>query len=327
VGTLAAVSRRVLGMLLVLAVVAGCGGGTVSAKPSKSAAHVTTAPSESVTERARVAAESVNAIQPLQAAVSTCTEAIKASFKDQAIGASLKTLLGPEAKDVVDVSQRANDTIEIQYELSNGQIDNATFDAGRIVFAILGYIPEFKLFGIIGDPAIYCTEAAFWYTGNLGGQIGQLLRSKLRPSATAASIEGNWTLYRRSTSCTSNLSQGCAVTPMLLRITCADRNCTAMRTNNTPGVLGAWTDPLPLVLSNGTWQARGPEADASSCHDKPAPGTAVALKLRVTSTAVINGVLRATQLQGTYVVYGAPTTCTNGKPSLGSFTVSSSNSH
>jgi hypothetical protein len=255
--------------------------------------------------------------------------AIVLNFKDQtrdgAIDGALDTLLGDKAKGVYDIAKiindTSNDTVEIEYKFNNGQLDNATFDAGRLFFALIGNIPGLDLFSEIGDPAVYCTEAAFWYTGNLGGQIGKLLRSKLRPVAAAASIEGNWTLYRRSMSCTSNLSEGCAVAPMLVRITCADANCTAIRTNNVPGYLGAWADPLPLVLTAGVWRASGPEAGASSCHDQPAPGTTVTLKLKIISTTTVNGVQKAQQLQGTYVVDGAPTTCTNGEASHGSFTV------
>jgi hypothetical protein len=264
--------------------------------------------------------------------MSTCidaiTVAVQGQSQDAAVGKALDTLLGSKAKDVVDIAKITNDTasntIEIQYELSNGQLDNATFDAGRVVFALIGNIPEFKLFGIIGDPAIYCTEAAFWYDGQLGGQIGQLLRSKLlHPTTAAATIQGNWTLYRRSTSCTANLSQGCAVKPMLIRITCAGSNCTIIRTNNTPGLLGAWADPLPFILQSGVWQATGPEAGASSCEGKPAPGTIVTLRLMATSTTVVNGTPRAQQFHGTYVVDGGPTICTKGARSLGSWTVSS----
>lgn len=319
-----------LALVTVTVTVTGCGSGAGSATSSRSSAHVTTTPSKSPAEQARVAADSVDAITPLQEAMSTCVSAIVANFKDQtrdgAIDTALDTLLGHEAKDVVDVAEITNDTaentVQIQYKLNNGQIDNATFDSGRVIFALIGNIPGFELFSVIGDPAIYCTEAAFWYTGQLGGQLGQLLRSKLHPATAAATIEGNWTLYRRSVSCSSDLSEGCAVAPMLVRITCADTNCTAIRTNNVPGLLGAWTDPLPLVLADGIWQASGPEAEASSCLDKPAPGTTVALKLKVTSTAVVQGAVRAKQLQGTYVVYGAPTTCTKGATSLGSWKVS-----
>lgn len=329
-GTLTSWLRRTLFFALALVTVAACGGNSGGTKTSASSTAVTTTPSESVTDQARVAANSVNGIAPLQQAMSTCMAAVMVNFKDQtqdgAIDTALETLLGHKAKDVYDIakitSDTADNTINIQYELKSGQVYNAEFDAGRVVFALTGNIPGLELFSDIGDPAIYCTEAAFWYTGQLGGQIGQMLRQKLRPTTTAASIEGNWTLYRQATTCTSNLREGCSVAAMLVRITCASANCTAIRTNNTPGRLGAWTDPLPLVLTGGTWQANGPEAGASSCRGKPAPGTTVTLKLRVTATHVVNGTQKARQLAGSYVVDGAPTTCTKGEPSLGSWTVS-----
>ena len=328
-GTLITWPCRAFYISLVLVTVAGCGGGSRGTKNSPSSTPVTASP-QSVTEQVRVAADSISAVAPLRQAMSTCMSAITANIQDQtrdgAIDTALETLLGEKAEDVVGVAKIVNSTVDntvtIQYELKNGRLDNATFDAGRVVFALTGNIPGLGLFSAIGDPAIYCTEAAFWYTGQLGSQIGHFLRSKLRPAAAAASIEARWKLFRRATSCTSNLSEGCFVTPMLVRITCAGANCMAIRTNNTPGHLGAWTDPLPLVLTGGVWRAHGSEPGASACRGNPAPGTTVALKLRVTSTTVVNGVQKAQQLHGTYVVYGAPTVCTKGQRSLGSWTVS-----
>ena len=194
---------RTLLIVLASATITGCGSGAGNVKAPPSSVHATTTPAESAAERAQVAVDSMNAITPLQEATSTCVNAIVANYKDQtrdgAIDTALETLLGHEAKDAVGVAEIANNTAEntitIQYELKNNQVDNATFDVGRVIFALIGNIPGFQLFSMIGDPAIYCTEAAFWLTGQLGGQLGQLLRAKLRPLATAATANTVYSGY------------------------------------------------------------------------------------------------------------------------------------
>jgi hypothetical protein len=129
--------------------------------------------------QAKAAIANIRALEPLRQAVDTCIHAIKNAASEQAIKSALETLL-PGSKDVFEGAKITNDAFTVEYEASSGQSLNATFDFGRVVFAILGHIHGFELFGLVGDPAIYCTEAAFWYDGQLGGQMGSLLRSRLR---------------------------------------------------------------------------------------------------------------------------------------------------
>lgn len=317
--------RAFLIVLISVAMVSCAGSGAKTPQPSP---HATMTPSETVTQQAQAAAAKVRAIEPLPLASNTCIRAIINAAFTEAIDASLEKLIGAGKVAIIDkvseVSDIAGTLVKIDYEKTHGQPIEATFDFGQIVFAVLGDIPGFKLFGIIGEPAIDCTETAFWYTGHLGYQLGVLLRRGLQPpTPVAAAIQGNWTLYRRSASCSSNLSF-CAKTPMLMRITCDAANCTIIRTNNIPGRLGAWADPLPLVLHGGVWRAAGPEAGASECHGNPAPGTLVALSLTAIATAGVNGGGKAQQLQGTFAVDGGPTPCTNETRSVGNFVVSTS---
>jgi hypothetical protein len=288
----------------VLMLVAACGGGGGSV--SHPTAHATTAAPKSAAARAQVAAASVQTLAPLQEAVNTCVQAVTANIASQvndgATSAALETLLGKKASDAVDIAKitddTANNTVEISYELKNGQLDNATFDAGRMISALLGNIPEFKLFGIIGDPAIYCTEAAFWYTGQLGGQLGQLLRAKLQPPAAITStIEGTWTLTRSAATICINFPAGCHDSPIKIRLGhCTDTKCAILRT----GGVFAWQSAHPLVRNGAVWVADFQDI-AIACHSQVNVAE-ITIRLSVTSTYMRNGALSARSLGGTYAV-------------------------
>jgi hypothetical protein len=154
-------------------------------------------------ERAKVAAASVNALEPLQQATNFCVRAVSDHLRNQVLKEWFKSSLNQDLQILVDPSlvlvTGYQDTLKISYEASNGQLANATWDAGRFIYRVMGLFPgdEFKLFGLVGLPALDCTMAGLWYTGELGGQIGRLLREKLQPPSTLdASIMGAWTLER-----------------------------------------------------------------------------------------------------------------------------------
>jgi hypothetical protein len=289
---------------VVLMLVAACGGGAGSV--SHPAAPAATAAPESAAARAQAAAASVQALAPLREAVNTCVQAVTANIagqvNDGVTSAALETLLGKKASDAVDIAKIADDTasntVEISYELKNGRLDNATFDAGRVIFALLGSIPGFKLFGIIGDPAIYCAEAAFWYTGQLGGQLGQLLRAKLQPpAAIMSSIEGTWTLTRSAATVCINFPAGCRDSPITIRFRhCTDTECAILRT----GGPFAWQRAHPLVRNGAIWAADFEDV-AIYCHLQVNVAE-IRIRLSVTSTYMRSGVLSARSLGGTYAV-------------------------
>jgi hypothetical protein len=295
-------ARTVIGVVAVLATAAACGGTAGNVSPP--ATHATTAAPTSDAARAQAAVASVNALAPLQQAVNTCMQAVATSIggqlKDATISAALKNLLGKKAADAADVvrvaQNAANDTVDISYKLQNGQILNATFDSGRVIAELLGTIPGFTLFGIIGDPAIYCTEAGFWYTGQLGGQLGTLLRAKLLTSATAtASIQGTWTLNRAAASVCMNLPAGCADSPIHIQLSnCTANECGMSRTD------GVWQTSHPITRNGSTWTAKFRDTAIScgtSTHDAN-----IVIEFSVTSDYTRDGVLSAKSLGGTYAI-------------------------
>jgi hypothetical protein len=213
----------------------------------------------------------------------------------------------------------------VKKEFASGSPFAATFDLGQVIYAIIGEIGEqatkgtpdeiqWKLFGLIGPDAIYCTEAALWLDGTVAGQIGTALRKKFltfsvgqqllasRPSA----ISGRWVLHRRLVLCASG--QTCSLNVMKARISCSGAGCTFIRTNASDGGEPPWDHAIPLAFSNGAWRASGTERNAAECHDQTIPGTGVALTLTVTNGGLRHGVWRAQQLAGRYTIVVPPTT-------------------
>lgn len=258
-------------------------------------ARITVLPPESARQsaaRARVAAFSVSKITALQQAANFCTRSVLDAFSSAAITAALRKLL-PGAGDVFDGATIIGDTIEISYDQSNGQIGNATFDLGKLVFAVLGEVPGLELFGIVGDPAIDCTEAGFWLTGQLGGQLGKWLRHKLDPPSTAtARIQGTWTLTRSSLTCI-NFPAGCKTTPIPIRLSnCTKTRCVMSRTD------GVWKRSHPIERHGSTWIADFTDI-AITCRTRSNPAEVI-MKLSVVKASKHNGVKIATALGGTY---------------------------
>jgi hypothetical protein len=295
------------GVAVFLAAVAACGtpakppashSTTVASVASSSAAPTPTP--TSVAARAQVAANSVDALEPLQQAVNSCLQSIIANANNLTIESALDKLL-PNSGDVYDAAQIANDSLEITYKTNTGQLSNATFDAGRVIFAVISHAGgEFAVFGIIGDPALDCVQAAFWYTGQLGGQIGQLLRAKLQPaSAATASIEGTWTLTRAAATTCVNFPAGCHDSPIPVKFSnCTDTRCLMSRTD------GVWQSTHGITRSGSTWVADFSDIGIA-CGSQVHVGEII-IQLSVTSTQTVNGVLTAKSLGGHYAVNGPP---------------------
>jgi len=260
-------------------------------------AKITVRPPETSAQtanRARVAALSVNALPPLRQAANFCSRAVLDAFSSAAITAALKKLL-PRAADVYEGATIVGDVINIDYETTNGQIGNATFDLGRLVYEIIGQVPGFKLFGVVGDPAISCTEAAFWYTGELGSELGRILRKKLQPPTTVtAGIRGDWLLQRKLVSCI-NFPDGCRPTPLPVRFThCTSTKCVMSRTD------GVWKHSHAIVRQGRTWVAHFTDIGVS-CGSRSNPAN-ITIKLSVTTRSRRNGINTARSLGGTYYI-------------------------
>jgi hypothetical protein len=261
-------------------------------------AKITVLPPESaskVAARARAAARSVNALTSLQEAANFCGRSVLEKFSHKVMQGALNTLVPGGGTAVFEGATIIGDSVKLDYSLSNGQLGNATFDIGRLVFAALGHVPEFKLFGLVGEPAIDCTEAGFWFTGQLGGQLGQLLRQKLWPPATAAAgIEGTWTLKRSVLTCV-NFPEGCHTSAINIRFSnCAKKKCVMSRTD------GVWKSSHVIRLQGRTWVAHFKDI-AIACHSQNNPAR-VAIRLSVTTSYTQNGIKVAKTLGGTYSV-------------------------
>lgn len=151
-------------------------------------------------ERAVAAAASLDALTPLQQATDFCVRASLDHWRNKAVKHMLKSqLCGPQAASPVHskfcaagvdlalfVGTVHDDVIKISAGASEGKMMNATWDTGRLIYEMISLYPnnEAKLFGLIGVPALDCTMAYFWYTGELGGQLGRLIRERfLLPEA------------------------------------------------------------------------------------------------------------------------------------------------
>ena len=202
--------------------------------------------------RARVAAASVKTLEPRRQATDACVRGVMDHMQNLTMKAWLKSQVAPSSHKAADlifaVGTIYGDGVSVVYRWKNGEYENAAFDVGRIAFTAIGQIPGFRLFSIVGRPAIDCTEAAFWYTGQLGSQLGQLLRKKLQPPATAgARIDGAWRLdpLRQRT---RSLPRGCARTPIPLRFQrCAATACSLSRTD------GDWQRVHRIARHGALW--------------------------------------------------------------------------
>lgn len=302
------------GAVAVLLAVTGCHGNRPKSAP---AAPPVSAKPVSLRQRAQTAVSQVNVITPLQQATNFCVQAINQQLEGSAVSdqehVALDALL-PQAGVLVDVVGIAGDSVTVQYDLKNGQPEQAEFDAGKMIFAILGVYPGLELFGQIGDAAVYCTEAAFWLTGNLGGQLGAMLRQKLDPPGTVnSSIEGTWSLIRGApTIC--HIFSTCADSPLQLAITsCTATQCDIQRV----GSAFDWKSAHPIIrAADGTWS--GSFSDVAV--DCPANGTtyvnpaSISITLTPTTASLVNGVLTAQTLGGSYKVVAAtnPPNCKSG---------------
>jgi hypothetical protein len=123
-----------------------------------------------------------------------CGQAIEDAIRDAAVQSVLKKVADmPNAAKIYDVITTGSDTLELEYELGNGQAGNALFSASRVFYDVLSQLPGTSPFWAIGTPATSCLQAAVVWDVQTGAKIGAQLRkdvdrflSWLLPAAPAS---------------------------------------------------------------------------------------------------------------------------------------------
>jgi hypothetical protein len=127
---------------------------------------------------------------PINQAARVCAKAISNGARDAAIDLvldhALASKIGEDAAKKVFVVKAgvaggptiAKMTIELQYELSNGQPQNAVFSAVRIFSEFMKMSPDnrLQLVGEVGTPGLYCLQAGLWADQQIGLKVGTDLR-------------------------------------------------------------------------------------------------------------------------------------------------------
>lgn len=270
-------------------------------------ARVSVGPRETAAQtrvRALDAVGSVSVLEPFKQAADSCVSNAIHDVQNTLISKSIKKLGGGQ---FFLGAQIASNSLEIIQSSQNGDISHAEFTFGKVVFALLGTVPGFQLFSWLGGPAIDCAEAGIWLEGNVGTQLGRLLRQKfLTPRVEGARIGGNWTLTRIPLAC-RNFPAGCHTTPIHLRIW----QCTATRcVMSRPRSDVFWRHPHAITRHGDVWSAKFRDT-AITCGSRINPAN-VTVRLRVIKASGPGGLATATALSGTYTV-DAPTNPPNCK--------------
>jgi hypothetical protein len=125
---------------------------------------------------------------PLQEAAHFCLAGILKDEKDTAVGDAIGDV-DPAAGDVwtsYSLSGDLEDTVTL-YDKDGAFA--GTFQLGQFLDDLISSFGQkvttgtplefqFYLFGVLGEAAIYCAEAAFWLDGTVGGQIGTEIRQQ-----------------------------------------------------------------------------------------------------------------------------------------------------
>jgi cell division septation protein DedD len=140
--------------------------------------------------------EAQGSLPPYKVAANFCVAGINKDITDQAKDATIDAALDkmdPTGGAAIawHLYGLAGDTVQVKKEYANGQVFVATFDLGQVIYALLAELgdvagkytgdkelqAQWNLFGLIGEAAIYCTEAAFWLDGTVGGELGTAIRN------------------------------------------------------------------------------------------------------------------------------------------------------
>jgi len=106
-----------------------------------------------------------------------CGRAIEDAIRDEAVQYVLKKVARmPNAAKIYDVIITGSDTVELEYEVGNGQYGNALFSASRVFYDVLNQLPAVSPFWAIGAPATSCLQAAVVWDVQAGAKIGAQVR-------------------------------------------------------------------------------------------------------------------------------------------------------
>lgn len=258
------------------------------------------------TERAHAAAASINALEPLWEARDFCVRAVGDHIRNIVLKEWIKTVLNEDLGILVDPASTlimgVQDIVKIKYKASNGEWANATWDAGRLAYRWASQLPirGFKAFSTVGIPALDCTMAGFWYTGEFGGQLGKLIRAKLQPpSVVEASIEGDWTLQRSAPITCINFSLGCFSNPIsILVYDCTATRCIIWRSD------GVWQDAHTITRRGARWSADF-EDIAVTCIDQQNVEHSNVARIRLSFSVTTTDGIQAKSVGGYYTLQAA----------------------
>ena len=112
--------------------------------------------------------------------VSYCGHAFEDAIRDADVDYVLKKVAHlPNAAKIYDVITTGSDTLELEYEVGNGQPESALFRASRVFYDVLSQLPGTSPFWKIGAPATSCLQAAVVWDVQTGAKIGAQLRKDI----------------------------------------------------------------------------------------------------------------------------------------------------
>jgi len=90
-----------------------------------------------------------------------------------------KVLFLFKQKKAYDIYTASSNYAELKYEWKNKEYTSAPFSASRVIYDVLGQLPDTGPFWSVGTPATSCLEAAVIWDLQTGAQIGTQLRKDL----------------------------------------------------------------------------------------------------------------------------------------------------
>jgi hypothetical protein len=98
--------------------------------------------------------------------------------KQALIKAALQVVL-PGADVLVSRVEIVDGVAKAVYRTQQGEVVEATFDAFKVIYKLVGSAPGLKAMAVIGPPAQNCLQAALWLTQQTGHRVGIELRKKI----------------------------------------------------------------------------------------------------------------------------------------------------
>jgi hypothetical protein len=148
-------------------------------------------------------------IPPVRTAADFCLKGILKDEKDTLVSKAID-VVDPAAGDVwsaYSLSGDLDDTVTLYKR--DGEFAG-TFQLGQFLASLISSFGQkatagtplefqFYLFGVLGEAAVYCAEAAWWLDGTVGGQLGSEIRHVLPPPSAQCVLVLPDQTYCRST--------------------------------------------------------------------------------------------------------------------------------